>query len=210
MRTDAEPPLGLGVILLAAGASSRMGQPKLLLPWGPTSILGHLIEQWKNLAAEQIAVVCAARDQAVNAELDRLAFPEEDRISNPAPERGMFSSIQCAASWAGWRKGLTHWLIVLGDQPHLKPETLRALIEFAAHCPAKVCQPSRAGRPRHPVVLPEPVFTQLPQAPMDDLKTFLQRTSAGTALRELDDPGLDFDIDQPGDYEKAVQLYLKS
>ena len=33
----------LGVIILGAGASSRMGRPKLLLPWGDTSVIGHLI-----------------------------------------------------------------------------------------------------------------------------------------------------------------------
>ena len=49
------PPFG--VVILGAGASSRMGRPKLLLPWGDTSIIGHLIEQWRALAAAQIAVV---------------------------------------------------------------------------------------------------------------------------------------------------------
>jgi len=49
----------LGVVILAAGASSRMGQPKMLLPWGKTSIIGHLIEQWQQGRPEQIAVVTA-------------------------------------------------------------------------------------------------------------------------------------------------------
>ncbi|HRY59690.1 MAG: NTP transferase domain-containing protein [Verrucomicrobia bacterium] len=41
----------LGVVLLAAGRSARMGKPKLLLPWGDTSVLGHLIRQWQSLGA---------------------------------------------------------------------------------------------------------------------------------------------------------------
>ncbi len=49
------PPLG--VVILGAGASSRMGRPKLLLPWGATTIVGHLLEQWQTLGAAQIAVV---------------------------------------------------------------------------------------------------------------------------------------------------------
>ena len=108
----------LGVVLLAAGRSTRMGKPKLLLPWGRTSVLGHLIKQWKALGAKQIAVVCAPDDGAMRVELDRLGFPVQDRIINPAPDRGMFSSIQCAAQWSGWQAALTHWAIVLGDQPH--------------------------------------------------------------------------------------------
>jgi len=54
--------LDFGVLILAAGASSRMGQPKLLLPWHGTSVLGHLIGQWKDLRAGQIAAVSATGD----------------------------------------------------------------------------------------------------------------------------------------------------
>src|SRR5437867_10234004 len=109
---------GFGAVILAAGASSRMGKPKLVLSWGKTSVLGHLIKQWQQAAAKQIAVVHAAGDQAIGVELDRVNFPVADRIMNPRPERGMLSSIQCAAAWDGWSSGLTHWIVVLGDQPH--------------------------------------------------------------------------------------------
>src|SRR5689334_16008537 len=92
----------VGVVILAAGRSSRMGQSKLLLPWDKTSILGHLIQQWQNLGAKQIAVVCSADNPGLAAELARLNFPPSSRIVNPNPERGMFSSVQCAAEWQGW------------------------------------------------------------------------------------------------------------
>ncbi len=55
----------LGVVILGAGASSRMGQCKLLLPWGNTSVIGHLIRQWQSLTAHQIAVVLAAGDEVL-------------------------------------------------------------------------------------------------------------------------------------------------
>src|SRR6266705_747393 len=76
------PPLPFAVVILAAGASSRMGQPKMLLPWGKTSVLGHLILQWRNAGAEQIAVVLAPENRRLQRELDRLSFPPENRISN--------------------------------------------------------------------------------------------------------------------------------
>ena len=131
--------LELGVVLLAAGASTRMGRPKMLLPWGDTSVLGHLVTQWRDLGAGQIAVVCAAADQALLTELERLNFPPDQRIANPTPELGMFSSIQCAARWPHWKPALTHWAIVLGDQPHLRCETLHALLDFAAAHSEKIC-----------------------------------------------------------------------
>ena len=200
--------LDFGVLILAAGASSRMGQPKLLLPWGGTTVLGHLIGQWKDLRAGQIAAVSATGDQAVSAELDRLDFPKVNRVVNPTPERGMFSSIQCAARWSGWNAELTHWAIVLGDQPHLRAKTLLALLDFAGAQSNQVCQPSRRGRPRHPVVLPKRVSVKLKESRADTLKGFLAALPSGAALCELDDPGLDFDVDTPADYEQALRLFL--
>ena len=100
--------LAVGVIILAAGRSQRMGRPKMLLPWGETSVLGHLISQWQALGARQVAVVGALDDSGIASELDRLGFPSQRRIFNPSPEDGMFSSIQCAAQWTGWEPMLTH------------------------------------------------------------------------------------------------------
>jgi molybdenum cofactor cytidylyltransferase len=198
-----------GVIILGAGASSRMGRPKLLLPWGRVSIVGHLIQQWRELQAAQIALVCAAGDQDLQAELDRLGVPKPDRIFNPAPERGMFSSIQCAARWSGWKPQLTDWVIGLGDQPHVRSETLRALLDFKAAQPDRICQPSFNGRPRHPVILPRTEFELLKEARVENLKLFLQSRAHIVSLLDLDDPGLAFDIDRPGDYARAVRLYCE-
>jgi molybdenum cofactor cytidylyltransferase len=101
-RARSDAPYQFAVILLGAGASSRMGRPKLLLPWRDTTIIGHLLSQWQALGAAQIAVVLRPGDLALTAELDRLNFSKLNRIENPQPERGMFSSIVCAANWTGW------------------------------------------------------------------------------------------------------------
>ncbi len=183
-----------------------MGKPKLLLPWGETSMLGHVIRQWQALEATQISVVCAAGDRALEAELDRQNFPAEDRIHNPAPERGMFSSIQCAAQWRGWRAALTHWAIVLGDQPQVRRQTLRQLLDFSAAHPASVCQPARRGHGRHPVLLPKTAFGQVAGATAATLKDFLAAGPQHIACCQLDDPGLDLDIDQPEDYTQALRV----
>jgi molybdenum cofactor cytidylyltransferase len=200
--------LSLGICILAAGASSRMGRPKLLLPWGETSILGHLLQQWTRLQATQIAVVCTHHTLAVQDELERLQFPAGDRILNPEPERGMFSSIQCAASWPHWKPDLTHWLVTLGDQPHVREDTLRALLGFAADHPEKICQPTRNGRRRHPVLLPRTGWIALRTTSASDLKAFLLSQAGILAGFEANDPGLDLDIDTPEDYERARRLLV--
>lgn len=194
----------LGVAILAAGRSSRMGQPKLLLPWGKTSILGHLIHQWQKLGAKQIAAVCSPDNPGIATELARLNFPPSSRIVNPNPERGMFSSIQCAAGWEEWEPDLTHWAIVLGDQPHLSLETLRTIIEFSAANTGKVCQPRKDGHRYHPVVLPKKAFEQLRNSSAANLKEFLE--SCETAYCEMTDAGLELDIDRPEEYQKALEF----
>lgn len=192
-----------GVVVLAAGASVRMGRPKLLLPWHDKTVFAHLIHQWTALGAVQIAAVIEAKSPLI-PELDR--FPSVHRIINPHPELGMFSSIRCAACWTGWEEP-THIAITLGDQPHVRPLTLRTLLDFAAANPACICQPSRAGRPRHPVLLPSGVFWTLGHAAEQNLKQFLQARESQRKLCELDDPGLDLDLDTPEDYARALSTH---
>jgi molybdenum cofactor cytidylyltransferase len=187
-----------------------MKQPKLLLPWGKTSILGHQSRTWHTLNACQIAVVCGTVDDSIHQELDRLDFPRSGRILNPRPDRGMFSSIRCAAQWPGWQPGLTHWAITLGDQPHLKLETLQALLEVSAAQPSKICQPRRAGHLRHPVLFPKRLFSKLKTSNALTLKQFLQPFANQIASCEVGDPGLDLDIDDPHDYERALALHQSS
>ena len=194
----------IGAIILAAGSSQRMGRPKMLLPWGDTSILGHVIQLWQALVGEQVTVVIAGTATHLQQELERLNFPRQNWIQNSTPERGMFSSIQCAANWGQWPETLTHWTLVLGDQPHLGLETLRKLLDFARRNPGQVCQPTRRSRWRHPVVLPKPVFKQLSRSTAQTLQEFL--ASCDRAALECEDPGFDYDIDTPEDYRKALKL----
>ena len=196
-------PIKIGVIILGAGASSRMGRPKLLLPWKGSTVVGHLIRQWRELGAGQITVVHRPNDPPMTAELDRLGFPARDRIENPQPERGMFSSIACAADWDGWKPETGAWVITLGDQPHLRLETLRSLLEFhAAHADA-ICQPEFDGRARHPVILPRRAFDGLKTTSAGTLEIFLKLIPCQHVQCRINDPGLALDMDTPEDYKRA-------
>jgi molybdenum cofactor cytidylyltransferase len=182
-----------------------MGRPKLLLPWGKTSILGHLLDQWDQLSPGQVAIVIAGTDEALPRELHRLGS-QANLLPNPDPSRGMFSSIQVAATWPHWNPQLTRWLISLGDQPLVQPRTLQRLIDESTAHPSHICQPARQGRPRHPVLLPASHFRQLATTSEINLKQFLVAREEQRHIFEVDDPGLDFDLDYPADYERARQL----
>jgi len=198
----------LAVVILAAGASSRMGQPKLLLPWSGTSVLGHLVTQWREAGAAQVGVVIAAGNKLLDDELERIGIALNQRMVNPEPTRGMFSSIQCAAQWPGWMETITHWAITLGDQPHLAQATLRSLTEFSTINPDSICQPSHGKHARHPVVLPRKIWDALASSNQATLKEFLAGHRESTQSVELTDPGLDLDIDTPTDYEEALRRFL--
>ena len=191
-----------GVIILGAGASSRMGRPKLLLPWRDTTVIGAILLQWRELGAAQIAVVHRPNDAPLAAELDRLDFPANDRIENPHPERGMFSSIVCAANWPGWKQEIASCAIALGDQPHLYSATLRQLLAFhSAHAEA-ICQPEFGGHTRHPVILPRPAFVELKNSQATTLKVFLKLTALPRVQCSMADVGLSLDMDTPDDYKR--------
>jgi molybdenum cofactor cytidylyltransferase len=191
-----------GIIILGAGASSRMGRPKLLLPWRDTTVIGEILRQWRELGAAQIAVVHRPNDAPLTAELDRLDFPANDRIENPQPERGMFSSIVCAANWLGWKQEIASWAIALGDQPHLNSDTLRQLLAFhSAHAEA-ICQPEFGGHTRHPVILPRVAFVELKNSQATTLKVFLKLTALPRVQCSVTDGGLALDMDTPEDYKR--------
>jgi len=191
-----------GVVILAAGASSRMGRPKLLLPWGETTIIGHLISQWHDLGAAQMTVVMRPHDVLLTEELNRLHVTKPDRIINPQPERGMFSSVITASQWDGWGDDISRWAIVLGDQPHLQSTTLEALIGFSALNLDAICQPAFGGRTAHPVILPRPVFESLKQTKAATLKEFLKLSDSRSVQQIINDPGLALDLDTPEDYKQ--------
>ena len=119
----------------------------------------------------------------------------------------MFSSVQCAASWNRWNIDVTHFAITLGDQPQVKTETLKAVINFAEQNPDMICQPARKGRGRHPVIMPRKHFLPLASAKEATLKEFLQARESARKLLEVEDEGLDLDLDTMADYERAIDQY---
>lgn len=195
-----------GVVVLAAGASSRMGRPKGLLPWGGTTVLGHILAEWRRVGAAQAGVVVSALGPKISEEVQQLGLDFADCIENPEPEGGMFSSVRTAALWPGWNPGLSHFAIALGDQPHLRRTTLAAVLEQARREPDRIWQPSLGGLARHPMVLPAWLFLALGPVPAGTLRDFLKEYRGLRSLLEIDDPGLGLDIDTPADYDQARRL----
>jgi molybdenum cofactor cytidylyltransferase len=201
-RTLNKTPPAFGVVILAAGASTRMGRCKLLLPWGERTILAHLLDQWRRAGAAQIAPVIDPSNQLLRNALEHAGFSSSDWIENRSPQLGMFSSLQQASRWTGWLSTLTHWIISLGDQPHIQITTLFLLLDAARKDPKRICQPSLHGRAAHPIVLPASNFRELGRSNIANLRRYI-RTSEALRLRlPVNDPGVSADLNTPEDYAR--------
>ncbi len=191
----------LGVVILGAGRSSRMGRPKLLLPWRESTVIGAILSQWRSLQPAQITMVSRPDDEAIAQELRRLDFPIQNLIVNPHADLGMFSSIQAAARWTGWFPGLTGCVIVLGDQPHLRTDTLHSILLCHLQHPDAICQPIHESRSGHPVLLPRWAVDRLKTTSLATLKDFMNQHSTTIKQCPVSDVGLTLDMDTFEDYK---------
>jgi CTP:molybdopterin cytidylyltransferase MocA len=179
-----------------------MGTCKLLLPWGKKTVLAHLLEQWRNLGVAQIAPVIDASNQMLKSALVDSQFSSGTWIENSFPERGMFSSLQEASCWRGWLPDLTHWIIALGDQPHIKITTLRLLLEVSRQNPTRICQPLFGNIAAHPLILPRHQFLRLTESYAEDLRTFIRNHEQLRLRIPVNDPSVTADLDTPAEYAR--------
>ncbi len=111
----------ISAVILAAGESRRMGQPKLLLPWGETTVLGQVVSVFSAAGIEEIVVVTGGARPQVEGLVEQLArkYPIRAVYNPDYAEGGMLSSIQ-----AGLRD-LSQPHPASGHPPLLSPHPLR-------------------------------------------------------------------------------------
>lgn len=148
-------------IVPAAGQSRRMGQPKLLLPWGQHKLIEQTLAIWKqcNLAA---IVVVVRPDDTELAEVCRRAGA--DVSAPPTPPPHMRDSVQHALDYLERTKHPGDedvWLLAPADMPRLSPAIVAELL--AAHRPSEpaILTPTIGQRRGHPVLFPWPLAAQV-------------------------------------------------
>lgn len=117
-----------GIILLAAGSSSRMGSPKQLLPYKGKSLLVHAVDAAISSGSKPVIVVLGANSQSLEKE---LVFKEGLKIIiNNEWEEGMASSIRCGIKEAlEIEPNLDGLIIMVCDQPFVDSLLLKKLLE---------------------------------------------------------------------------------
>ena len=114
----------IGIILLAAGSSSRMGVPKQLLDFHGIPLLRHVAEVARAAACGPVVVVLGSREQEMRSVLSDLDVEIE---VNERWAEGMGTSIQTGVKKLADRQ-IDGVILALADQPFVTPELLRRLV----------------------------------------------------------------------------------
>ncbi len=122
--------MSTGLIILAAGASTRLGRPKQLLEYREKPLLQHTIDLAAELRSDSSVVVLGAHAKEIKEKIDPSKL---DIIMNDLWEEGMASSIRLGLSHLGRQDSrLEHVLILLSDQPYLTIDVLKELLKLQA------------------------------------------------------------------------------
>jgi molybdenum cofactor cytidylyltransferase len=183
-----------GAIILAAGASSRMGQPKPLLDLNGETFLDQLINRFAGICSP-ITVVLGYEADRIRAGIRNAGGAEF--VVNPAPERGMLSSLQCGL--ASLPSDTEAVLFTPADLPSIRRPTIAVV---AASNVATIAIPRCGGRNGHPVRISRSIVAELLALPEDaQARDVLHRHRGETLFIVIDDPGILHDVDTPADYE---------
>jgi molybdenum cofactor cytidylyltransferase len=182
-----------------------MGEPKQLLPWGTSTVLGTVVDNLAAAGAAPVVCVLGHRAAEMAAVLDGLPV---QLVENPGFLAGeMLSSYQ-----AGLRDltaagaAVAGALLALGDQPHIPVSLIRAVIAQAQAAPAAIVIPSYAMRRGHPFFLPLRLWPELLALGGEEtLRTLLRRHEAAIQYVEVATDAILRDIDTPADYRSLAQ-----
>jgi molybdenum cofactor cytidylyltransferase len=187
-------------IILAAGRSARMGgTPKLLLPYGASTVLGCVLDTVVSAPIDRGYVVLGAWREAIEPLV--RTYPVSIVI-NPDFDRGMLSSVQ-----AGFRAippGEGAVFVVPGDHPGLAPAVFSRLLAARAESGAGLVVPLYGGRGGHPLLVDLRFRADIKVLdPAVGLRGLLDLHPESVGRIPLEEAGIVLDIDTPDDYRKA-------
>lgn len=190
----------ISAIILAAGQSKRMGQPKLLLPWGKLTVIEQVITTFLQAGIENIFVVIGGAGEQVMEVIE--SYPVQKIYNNDYAIGEMLSSLQLGLRALPERVQAT--LVGLGDQPQVQEATVRLVCEAYRDSKPQLVVPSFQMRRGHPWLVGRPLWDELLalQAP-ESSREFLNRHAKEIHYVESGTPSILADLDTPEDYQQA-------
>jgi molybdenum cofactor cytidylyltransferase len=196
----------LGIAILAAGASRRMGQAKALMNWKGSSLLEHSIAAAKNLQAARIDVISGAYTEAFRV-LPLWKAPIY-LYHNHDWQEGMASSMRMAVNNAKKQPNLKGLMVMSVDQPLIPTGHLKEMATLFFEEPRRPVACLYAGSKGIPAIFPSAFFAKLEELRGDKGAGQLLNFSL-QSVKTLSCPEAEWDIDTPGDWENLRGRWIK-
>ncbi|MBI1792924.1 MAG: nucleotidyltransferase family protein [Chloroflexi bacterium] len=186
----------ISAIILAAGESKRMGQPKMLMPWGKSTVIQTVISVFQAAGVDDVLVVTGGARKQVEALIGRSV----QTIFNEKFAQGeMLSSVQ--AGLAAKKHEASAALICLGDQPQVQVRTVQRILQEYKENRTPIIVPSYQMHRGHPWLVAREMWDEmLKMRPPETPREFLARHAKIIRYIEFDSPAILQDIDTPEDY----------
>ena len=189
-------------VVLAAGASSRMGSPKPLLPLGGDTYLGTILG---TLACSPVASPVVVLGYSAVDVLDAVDLRSSHVLVNEDWRQGMLSSLQFGLRALIDRGGVDAMLLVLVDVPRFLGSTVERLVEEFSRARSALAVPTYFGKHGHPVLFAEALFEELLQAPVDaGARAVVEAHRVDLLEVEVDDPWVVRDADTPEEHQRLI------
>jgi molybdenum cofactor cytidylyltransferase len=199
---EARSAAAVTAIVLAAGASTRMGQPKLLLEVGAIPLVRRVAEAAAGSRAGSVLVVTGDQDAAIREALGDTA----PTLRNDIAGEGLASSIACGVAEADAR-GATAVVLLLADQPAVSAGLLDHLLDAYESGRDPVASDYEGG-PGPPALFARRHYAALRALQGDrGAKALLQ--SEGDDVARVSFPEGALDVDTPADFARAHLLFAQ-
>ena len=195
----------IAAIILAAGASTRFGQPKQLLDWGGMPLLAHIAGVALDAGLEPVIVVLGCQAEAarvaLGAAVNRRRWEPVQTVMNWRWEEGLSTSV---------RVGLTALppetqavILMQCDQPLVTPDLLRQIAARFEESGAAIVHPTHAGQRGTPTLFARRLFPELAAVSGDKGgRIVIARHPDEVATFEVANPDVLADIDTSADYRR--------
>jgi molybdenum cofactor cytidylyltransferase len=184
-------------VILAAGTSTRMGAVKQLLRLDDRPLLQHVLDNVRASQVKEIVLVLGASAEAIRQEIDAANVRV---VINENYQQGMGTSLKAGLSAVDPQAKAA--LIVLADQPFVRPATLDLLMAEHRHSKAQIVIPTYRGFRGNPVLLDRSVFAEVMALDGDvGCRAIFGDHVEGIVKVGVDDAGILLDIDRQSDFE---------
>lgn len=192
----------VGVVVLAAGGSSRMGRPKQLLPFRGQSLIRHAIGTVMDTPFRPIVVVIGAAADRIIPELDGLPVA---RVENPNWELGPGTSVRAAVEAVESDPEVEAAVFTLVDQPFISAFDIERLVEAHEATGRPMAAAGYAESVGVPALFARARFPELRSLPSaEGARRLLARRPDDVAVVPL--PAAAIDLDTPDDYSRWARL----